>query len=155
MIGVTSWQVPGNYLENIKIFKDNVDFTELLIYTWNDEVKELLDKEIPEILKIMKISVHLPTDTLDNTLQAMYYFKNIDVFAFTMHPFGDIKEFKKVFEEGKKLYGEKLCIENLEDGNFNRYYRAISTLKPSITMDYGHLLMLEENQMHFIKDMKV
>ena len=149
IVGMTSWQKPGTYLENVEILHEFADFIELLVYTWDDTTKETLDKEIEKIQKKSKYSVHLPTDTLENCKKAIEYFSDKDPYRLTIHPFGDKEEFREVIEKGIELVGEKLCLENLENDAFYDFYEIVKDLEVSITMDYGHLLMVKENPQKF------
>jgi len=149
IVGMTSWQKPGTYLENVEILHDFADFVELLVYTWDKTTKNTLEKEIDKIQKKTKFSVHLPTDTLENCKKAIEYFSNKNPYRLTIHPFGDKKEFRKVIEKGIDLVGEKLCLENLENNDFFDYHNFVEDLEVSITMDYGHLLIIKKNPQEF------
>jgi hypothetical protein len=149
IVGMTSWQKPGTYLENVEILHKFADFIELLVYTWDETTKQTLEKEIAEIQKKSKYSVHLPTDTLENCKKAIEYFSDKNPYRLTIHPFGEKEEFKEVIENGIDLVGEKLCLENLENDSFYEYHDLVKDLKVSITMDYGHLLMVKESPQEF------
>jgi len=152
IIGTTSWQVPGTYLENCDILKKSVDFVELLIYSWDDDIKELIQKEIDSIESQVKYSVHLPTNTLEHIKSAGEFFSSKKSFNMVMHPLGDLEEFRKVFLYLKKKSSDKISLENLENDKFEIYYEKIKDLNPKITMDYGHLILKEKSPENFIKN---
>ncbi|TGG86769.1 cobamide remodeling phosphodiesterase CbiR [Geotoga petraea] len=149
IVGMTSWQKPGTYLENVELLKGFADFVELLVYTWDETTKGTLEKEIGGIRNKVKYSVHLPTDNLENCKKAIQYFSDKNAYRLTIHPFGDKEEFRKVIKEGIELVGEKLCLENLENDAFYDYYEFVKDLEVSITMDYGHLLIINQNPQEF------
>ncbi len=151
LIGVTSWQIPGTYTDNARILKNHVDFVELLVYTWDFKTENLLRREIEDITKLINFSVHLPTDSLNNCLKAIDFFKAFNPIQLTIHPMGNPQKFFQVFKYGKFLYGDKLSIENLENNKFETYYNILKPLDASITMDYGHLLITQKEPQLFYK----
>ena len=48
ILGATSWQVPGTYLDNVRLLVEHAAFSELLVYTWNDELQSMLEREWDE-----------------------------------------------------------------------------------------------------------
>lgn len=155
IVGTTSWQIPGTYLENLKILKDEVDFVELLIYSWDEHIQSIIKKESEELFNSdIKLSIHLPTDNMKSIRNVCSYFKDFNVYRLTMHPFGEIEEFKDTFRYCQDIFKKRLCVENLEDGKFFEYYNKIKEYNPSITMDWGHLTLLGENPEYFISRVK-
>ncbi len=143
MVGATSWQIRGTYLDNVKLIANELDFCELLVYTWDLPTEKLLSKEMADIIQKTPISVHLPTDTLDNVKQAIAFFEDFECLNLTVHPFADFKGLADFyFDYSSGSCSNKLSLENLEDKLFNEFtdYLDQDKEKLNITMDYGHLL---------------
>ena len=141
MIGATSWQINGSFLENIEHRGENIQFCELLVYTWNSNTERTFIREIDDIRRQTKISVHLPTDKLEHVKNAYAFFKDREYLNITIHPFMNFKEFADFYfsiTEG----GKKISIENLENDLFFEFcdYLKEETSNIKVTMDYGHLL---------------
>ena len=144
LIGATSWQICGSYLKNIEDMGENIQFCELLVYTWNKNTEKILSKEIDEIQKRIKMSVHLPTDKLDHVKSAYAFFKEYDFINMTLHPFTNFKQFSDFyFSISEKESGKKISIENPENDIFFEFcdYLKDETSNILITMDYGHLIL--------------
>lgn len=150
IIGVTSWQIPGTYLENVKLIHKDLDFIELLVYTWDKNTKELLDTELQEIDGLTRISVHLPTDSLDNIDRAIDYFADKNIYRLTMHPFDTVMKMRTVLAKGFGNFGNRFCLENLENALFYELYTEIKDIPFSVTMDYGHLMLRGKSPEEFI-----
>lgn len=154
IIGATSWQIRGTYLENVEHIKDELSFCELLVYTWNKNTSDLLEKEIQRIMGLTEISVHLPTDTLENAKIAFDFFKNFKCINMTLHPFVNFKKladfYFRTLEENK---GVSITIENLENDLFFDFmeYLKEESKNVFITMDYGHLLFEKRSIKSFYK----
>ena len=119
IIGATSWQIRGTYLENVEHIKDELEFCELLVYTWNKNTSDLLEKEIKKILKLIDISVHLPTDTLENARKAFEFFKEFKCINMTLHPFVNFKKLADFyFTTLADNPGISMTLENLENDLF-------------------------------------
>lgn len=124
--GSVSWISPGSYAENARILRPHVDFVELLIYTWDDETKRLLEQEAEELMSLgCAYTVHLPTGRIEHCRGAYEFFKETDlpVEHFTLHPLPGWRG----FIAGK----EDVSLENLLPGGeaFER-----------MTVDLGHLM---------------
>jgi len=144
LIGATSWQICGSYLKNIEDMGENIQFCELLVYTWNKNTEKILSKEIDEIQKRIKMSVHLPTDKFEHVKSAYEFFKAYDFINMTLHPFTNFKQFSDFyFRISEKESGKKISIENPENDIFFEFcdYLKDETSNILITMDYGHLLL--------------
>jgi hypothetical protein len=88
-IGSASWIKRGTYLENSNFLNRRVDFVELLVYTWNSEIKELLSNELARLKKLsLFYTVHLPLDTMANCREAYSFFKEsrFPITSFNLHP---------------------------------------------------------------------
>lgn len=152
IVGATSWQIRGTYLENVDLIADDLDFCELLVYTWDLPTEELLIKEMESIINKTTISVHLPTDTLENVKKAVAFFEPFDCHNLTIHPFADFKGLADYyFEYSMSSAKTRLSLENLEDNMFKAFtdYLGKNKKKLSITMDYGHLLYTGESPESF------
>ncbi|WP_448377228.1 cobamide remodeling phosphodiesterase CbiR [Fervidobacterium sp.] len=138
MIGTTSWVIPGTYLENVEYITKNfsqIHFIELLIYTWDTETYNLLEKEKKYLQKLaetkqIRYTVHLPTDNFYNVIRAFEYLEDaLEIENYVVHPFFD--DFES--EEMKKLLlHRKISFENLKE-KFVHYKRTV--------FDIGHHLL--------------
>jgi hypothetical protein len=126
-IGSTSWMEPGTYYHNARLLVGQVDFVELLVYTWDEETKTLLKREIP-LLKNLDIAytVHLPTDRLTYCKKAYSFLASsgLKILNFTLHPLRGW--------EGFIADKEDVSLENLVE----RY-----PLYSRMTLDIGHSLL--------------
>ncbi len=155
MVGATSWQIQGTYLDNVKLIAKDLDFCELLVYTWDLPTEELLIKEMETIIQKTPISVHLPTDTLENVKQAVAFFADFDCLNLTVHPFADFKGLADFyFDDATGSSSNRLCLENLEDHLFHDFadYLGQDKNKLAITMDYGHLLFTGDSAEAFYNE---
>ena len=144
LIGATSWQINGSYLENVEHIGKNIQFCELLVYTWNKKTEEILSNEIDKIKKKTKLTLHLPTDRLENVKRAYEFFKDQDFLNMTLHPFVNFKQFADFyFSISESENHGKISIENPENDMFFEFcdYLKEETSKIFITMDYGHLFL--------------
>jgi len=154
MIGATSWQISGSYIKNLEHTGENIQFCELLVYTWSKNTEKILTKEIDEIQKKTMITIHLPTDKFDNVKNAYAFFKDQDYINMTLHPFINFKEFADFYfsicEEEKD---RKISIENPENDLFFEFcdYLKKDSKNIYITMDYGHLLLDKRSIARFYK----
>jgi len=152
LIGATSWQINGSFLENVEHIGDNIQFCELLIYTWNKRTEEILSREIDEITKRSKITLHLPTDKLENVKAAYEFFKDHDYLNMTLHPFINFKQFADFyFSISEEEDNGKISIENPENDIFFEFcdYLKKETANIFVTMDYGHLLLDKRSVTNF------
>jgi len=148
IVGATSWQIRGTYLDNVKLIANHLDCCELLVYTWDLPTEELLIKEMGAIIQQTPISIHLPTDTLENVKCAVAFFEKFNCLNLTVHPFADFKGLADFyFNHVANRSNNKLCLENLEDNTFNEFMNYVGQEKEklTITMDYGHLLYTGES----------
>ncbi len=126
-IGSASWIKRGSYHDNSLALEGRVDFVELLVYTWDRDLKELLTKELPSLKELsLFYTVHLPLDTLGNCRDAYSFFKDarFPVKSFTLHPH---KGWEK-FISGKP----DVILENLID---------ICEPYERMCLDIGHLML--------------
>jgi sugar phosphate isomerase/epimerase len=140
MLGATSWQVPGSYLDNARLLAGHAAFSELLVYTWNDEMQAAMEQQWDEMNGLLRLSVHLPADTLEHADQALRFFSQHNVLRYTVHPVADVPALRSFLRSAVELVGERLCLENLENDVFDTVMPYVKDIPFSITMDYGHLL---------------
>ena len=122
LLGTTSWVIPGTYYENVdfitKYFKE-INFIELLVYTWDDDTHKLFEKEKSYLLKIAKqrgitYTVHLPTDDICNVVKAFEYLEeNLKIANYVLHPYCKISESLYTEKLNTLLEHPKVAIENL------------------------------------------
>jgi hypothetical protein len=126
-IGSTSWIEPGTYYHNARLLAGQVDFIELLVYTWDADTKALLKKEVP-LLKSLDLAytVHLPTDRLTCCKKAYSFLASsgLKILNFTLHPLPGWED----FIAGR----EDVSLENLIE-----HYPLYSRM----TLDIGHSLL--------------
>jgi len=150
ILGATSWQVPGTYLDNAQLLAGHVAFSELLVYTWNDEVRRMLEQEWNDVNDLLELSVHLPADSLEHAADALSFFSDRKVLRYTVHPILDVPALRSFLSSGVDLVGERLCLENLENDVFDTVMPCVADIPFSITMDYGHLLFMHASADRFI-----
>jgi len=88
-IGSASWIIKGTYLENSIALEKRVDFVELLVYTWDHGLKELLTEELPRLNELsLTYTVHLPLNGIAKCIDAYSFFKDsgFPVKSYTLHP---------------------------------------------------------------------
>jgi sugar phosphate isomerase/epimerase len=141
-LGATSWQVPGTYLDNVRLLAGHASFAELLVYTWNDEMQSMLEQEWDDMSRLLELSVHLPADSLEHAATALRFFSGRDVLRYTMHPVREVAPLRDFLRSGVDLVGERLCLENLENDVFEEVMPAVADIPFSVTLDYGHLLFM-------------
>lgn len=150
ILGATSWQVPGTYLDNVRLLAGHAAFSELLIYTWNDELQSMLEQEWDDMSELIELSVHLPADSLEHAAGALRFFSSRKALRYTMHPVLDVPALREFLRSGVELVGERLCLENLENDVFETVMPRVKDIPFSITMDYGHLLFTHASADRFV-----
>ncbi len=108
MIGSTSWMIPGTYLDNAKLLRGIVDFVELLVYDWSEDVRKLIYKESDKLLELdLAYTVHLPTNSIFDAKRALDFFEGISfpILNYVLHPMDGWKSIS---------WGSKVSIENLK-----------------------------------------
>lgn len=130
-IGSVSWVVPGTYLENARVLEKHVDFVELLVYTWNNELASMLEAELTGMAALdLFYTVHMPTDTIENCRNAYNFFKehNFPIRNHTLHPLQGWQD----FITGKT----DITLENL----IERW-----PAWKHMTLDIGHLMLAADS----------
>lgn len=134
--GSVSWIYPGTYYENAVLVAKFVDFVELLVYTWDKEINELLLKELDD-LKRLKIfyNVHLPTDTIQNCSRAYDFFKEqkFPIKNYVLHP----------------LDGWEVFIKSRPDVTLENLIESCEVYK-NMTIDIGHLRLSKSEDHIFL-----
>ena len=131
-IGSVSWIKKGTYFENAVMLEGHVDFVELLVYTWNDDLKDMLEREWPDLKRLeLSYTVHLPTDSIERCACAYAFFKekNIPIRHFVLHPLPGWEG----FIAGK----EDVLLENMIRSN--AVFRMMA-------LDIGHLCLSKKEQ---------
>ncbi len=128
MIGSTSWVVPGTYFDNAKLLEEIVDFVELLVYDWSDEVRNLLLVESEKLLRLdLAYTVHLPTNNVSDAKEAFDFFEEVGfpVLNYVLHPL-----------EGWRYvqWNDRISVENLM-GRIDVHSRMV--------FDVGHHILGE------------
>jgi hypothetical protein len=150
ILGATSWQVPGSYLDNARLLAEHAAFAELLVYTWNDEMQTTLEQQWDEMEGLLGLSVHLPADTLENAEGALRFFSGRNVLRYTVHPVADVPALRSFLVSAVELVGDRLCLENLENDVFDMVMPRVEDIPFSVTMDYGHLLFTHTSGSGFV-----
>jgi len=150
ILGATSWQVHGSYLDNARLLARNAAFSELLVYTWNDEMQATLEQQWDEMDGLLGLSVHLPADSLENAEGALRFFSRRSVLRCTVHPVADASALRRFLVSGMDLVGDRLCLENLENDVFETVVPRVEDVPFSVTMDYGHLLFTHTSAHRFV-----
>lgn len=150
ILGATSWQVPGTYLDNVRLLSEHAAFSELLVYTWNEEIQSTLEQDWDDMCGLLTLSVHLPADSLEHAADALRFFSGRSVLRYTIHPVMDVPALRKFLSSGMELAGERLCLENLENDVFETVMPSVGDIPFSITMDYGHLLFTHRSPDRFV-----
>jgi len=141
-LGATSWQVPGTYLDNARLLSGHASFSELLVYTWNDELRSMLEQEWDDMSRLLEVSVHLPADSLEHAAAALRFFSDREVLRYTVHPVREVAALRDFLRSGVDMVGERLCLENLENDVFEEVMPSVADIPFSVTLDYGHLLFM-------------
>ncbi|WP_028578794.1 hypothetical protein [Desulfogranum japonicum] len=88
-IGTTSWLLGSDYLANAQLVAGKFDFMELLVYSWNEEIRGQFEDIIIDLWALdLEYTVHLPMDTVDNALEAARFFNRsgFPLLNMVLHP---------------------------------------------------------------------
>lgn len=149
-LGATSWQVPGTYLDNARLLAGHAAFSELLVYTWSEELQGTLEQEWEAMSSLLELSVHLPVDNLEHAAAALRFFSGREVLRYTVHPVRDVAALRRFLGSGVDLVGDRLCLENLENDVFDVVMPSVADIPFSVTLDYGHLLFMGADSEPFL-----
>lgn len=143
LIGTTSWLMPGTYYQNAKLVAQQVDFVELLVYTWDQQTCDLMNSEISKLGSLSEkhglfYTVHLPTDSIQNVVCAYEYFErsSLQIINYVLHPLNGIERF--LFQNGSRV-----SVENL---------REKIVYHQNMTFDIGHHLLGERFDCKYTKN---
>lgn len=133
--GCVSWLQAGTYYENAEFISKHVDFIELLVYTWNEEVCDLFLKELNQLRKLsIFYTVHLPTDSIQNCDRAYDFFskQRFPINNFVLHPLDGWQDF----------------INNRIDVTLENLIRSDAVYE-RMTLDIGHLMLSTKGESIF------
>ena len=125
-LGTTSWLTGENFLDNARLVEGRADFLELLVYTWDAAWQAKVSRWLEGLAGIdLEYSVHLPTDTVANALDAARFFaaSGFPLLNMTLHPLPGWQEVE---------WPELMAMENLT----NRV-----EFHPRFTFDLTHSLL--------------
>ncbi len=127
IFGCVSWIRPGTYYENAALIAKHVDFVELLVFTWDKEVRTLLLNELDKLKKLNVLyTVHLPTDTIQHCTWAYDFFMThkFPINNYVLHPIDGWLDF----------------IRNKPDVTLENLIQS-SEAYERMTLDLGHLML--------------
>lgn len=88
-LGTTSWLTGENFLDNARLVEGRVDFVELLVYTWNRDMRAKVGSWLDGLAALnLEYTVHLPTDDAEGALAAALFFveSGFPLLNMTLHP---------------------------------------------------------------------
>jgi hypothetical protein len=88
-LGTTSWLTGEDFLDNARLVAGRVDFVELLVYTWNQEMRTKVVSWLDGLAGLdLEYTVHLPTDDAAGALAAAQFFveSGFPLLNMTLHP---------------------------------------------------------------------
>jgi len=125
-LGTTSWLTGENFLDNARLVAGRVDFVELLIYTWDHEMRAKVGSWLDGLAGLdLEYTVHLPTDDAQGALAAAQYLveSGFPLLNMTLHPLPGWRQL---------AWPALVALENLT-------YRV--EFHPRITYDLTHSLL--------------
>lgn len=125
-LGTTSWLTGENFLDNARLVAGRVDFVELLIYTWDPEMRAKVRSWLDGLAGLdLEYTVHLPTDDAQGALEAARFMveSGFPLLNMTLHPLPGWRQL---------TWPALVALENLID-------RA--EFHPRITYDLTHSLL--------------
>jgi hypothetical protein len=87
-LGTTSWLTGENFLDNARLVEGQVDFVELLVYTWDREMRRKVDSWLDGLAALnLEYTVHLPTDGAGALAAARFFAESgFPLLNMTLHP---------------------------------------------------------------------
>ena len=88
-LGTTSWLTGDNFLDNARLVEGQVDFVELLVYTWNPAMRRQVASWLDPLAALdLEYTLHLPTDETAGALAAARFFmeSGFPLLNMTLHP---------------------------------------------------------------------
>ncbi len=101
--------MPGTYLDNARVLEGTVDFVELLLYEWNDDVKQMLFSSMDELLELdLEYTAHLPMNSSIDAKNALDFFEDagFPILNYVLHPMKGWRNF---------IWNERVALENLKN----------------------------------------
>jgi hypothetical protein len=95
-LGTTSWLTGGNFLDNARLVVGQADFVELLVYTWDREMRAKVAGWLDGLADLqLEYTVHLPTDTASGAYAAAAFFvdSGFPLLNMTLHPLPGWRQF--------------------------------------------------------------
>jgi hypothetical protein len=125
-LGTTSWLTGENFLDNARLVEGQVDFVELLVYTWDRAMQAKVVSWLDGLAGLdLEYTVHLPTDRVEHALAAAQFFaaSHFPLLNMTLHPLSGWQQI---------AWPELMALENLT----NRV-----EFHPRLTFDLSHSLL--------------
>ena len=125
-LGTTSWLTGENFLDNARLVEGQVDFVELLVYTWDPSMQAKVVSWLDGLAGLaLEYTVHLPTDRVEHALAAAHFFaaSGFPLLNMTLHPLPGWQ---------RSAWPELVALENLT----NRV-----EFHPRLTFDLIHSLL--------------
>jgi hypothetical protein len=133
-LGTTSWLTGENFLDNARLVEGRVDFVELLVYTWDRQMRAKVGSWLDGLAALdLEYTVHLPTDEVAGALAAARFFaeSGFPLLNMTLHPLPGWREVD---------WPELVAMENLIDQ---------VEFHPRFTFDLTHSLLGKPLPRHF------
>jgi hypothetical protein len=133
-LGTTSWLTGENFLDNARLVEGQVDFVELLVYTWDRSTRAKVGSWLDGLAALdLEYTVHLPTDRAANALAAAEFFaaSGFPLLNMTLHPLPGWREVE---------WPPLVAMENLIDR---------VEFHPRFTFDLTHSLLGKPLPGHF------
>lgn len=142
---VPSYVIPGTYAENLRFLADKpeVEGVELLFYLWDDEVEDLLDRELAEIRSFagrFRFTAHLPDRIRPEHRRILDRIGDLAL-SFVVHPPVDLdglSGFADLITRWRRGFGDRFFLENIRTESFERALEVLPDIP--LCLDAGHLL---------------
>ncbi|MCL1981446.1 MAG: hypothetical protein FWG62_10290 [Proteobacteria bacterium] len=108
-LGTTSWLTGENFLDNARLVAGQVDFVELLVYTWDTSMRGKVVSWLDGLAGLnLEYTLHLPTDRTENALAAAEFFLacGFPLLNMTLHPLPGWRDAN---------WPDQVALENLVD----------------------------------------
>lgn len=125
-LGTTSWLTGENFLANARLVAGQVDFVELLVYTWDRPMRAKVASWLDGLAGLdLEYTLHLPTDRVEHALAAADFFaaSGFPLLNMTLHPMPGWQE---------QQWPDLVALENLIDR---------VEFHPRFTFDLTHSLL--------------
>lgn len=151
-LSVPSYVVPGTYVENLRFLEDKPDFgsVELLFFMYDDEVHDLLLRELPDILAMsdrFRYTVHMPDEVVSGHEDIVRLLDPV-ADAYILHPprhDAGLPAFVELLDDWRPRWGaERFLLENTTLQRFDAAEAALVRSRsgpPLLCADVGHLML--------------